>query len=201
MSNQISVVVCHTDERKYLWDVAREENLRLWSEMPLRVELIEVVVGEGESWAETRAKNDGGRRATSDVVVFTNCDIIVPPEVFEKAMGPPFYGFCTAARMDCKEDGGRIENRWAIGDFQMVTREVLEATGGYNEEMVGWGYNDYDFAIRCEDYIGAGKLKRVASSFVTHLWHPRLPDREARAQNSDNHSRGVKYRKINWMEV
>lgn len=57
--------------------------------------------------------------------------------------------------------------RTAPGDI-VVRREDYLAIGGFNSDLVGWGFEDYDFQIRLQ--LGLG-LERRTLGRVTHVSH------------------------------
>lgn len=94
------------------------------------------------------------------------------------------------------------ENRWAIGDFQAIRRDLFDKIGGFDERFTGWGYADYDLAIRCADIIGDESLMRlVTKRRVLHLYHERLPDMELSESCYKNRTLAGNYRQLNWSKV
>lgn len=65
-------------------------------------------------------------------------------------------------------EGGRIH---AFRRITMVTRKLFDEVGGYNEEFVGWGWEDSEFDWKISQKIG--KLPYIEDGTVYHFWHPR----------------------------
>jgi len=67
----------------------------------------------------------------------------------------------------------RVEHNQAKGAIIMQRRASFEATGGFNIDFVGWGYEDDEFEIRIRRYNQ--KLGRClgAHEVFYHLFHPR----------------------------
>lgn len=53
----------------------------------------------------------------------------------------------------------------------MVRREHFAAVGGYNSNLVGWGFEDYDLLVRLQLSLG---LRHMSCGRVHHLSHPRV---------------------------
>lgn len=60
----------------------------------------------------------------------------------------------------------------------MVSRELFERVGGFDEKFVGWGHEDSAFRYACETVTG-GPMLRVAMD-TYHLWHPESPEVDPR---------------------
>jgi GT2 family glycosyltransferase len=79
------------------------------------------------------------------------------------------------------ENGRRAVIQWSVRKdgirggpgLVMVRREHIVAVGGYNSNLLGWGFEDYDLQIRLQLSLG---LRHVSCGRVHHLSHPKAPD-------------------------
>lgn len=62
----------------------------------------------------------------------------------------------------------------AVGGCVIVSRDVFEAIGGYDERFKGWGYEDRAFVLALETLKAAGSDRLPGSLY--HLWHPAPED-------------------------
>lgn len=75
----------------------------------------------------------------------------------------------------------------------IVSRELWERTGGYDERFVGWGWEDVAFRVTCETLTHHEMLKMHGTLF--HLWHMRSDENRAREMTFvRNRTRGNRYR-------
>jgi len=63
----------------------------------------------------------------------------------------------------------RARLRGACSSANVVTRELWEAVGGFDEGFVGWGYEDIAFRVACETMSGEEMFKIPGVLF--HIWH------------------------------
>lgn len=130
---------------------------------------------------------------SDDVLVFNDADTICPPsqmfhaiELAEEAPGLVFaYSlYCRLTEHVTEEvlkvdhlivnddwmrlplDGLPILNSGSMGCVA-IRRACFEEVGGFDESYVGWGYEDLDFATRCN----ALWPNRRVTGPVFHLWH------------------------------
>lgn len=143
-----------------------------------------------EEWNECKCKNTAARYAQASVLLFTNCDIVIPrfvplaicerPKVLDGMLVQCY-------RRDEQPDGSWQDNFHALGDCQIVPKDLWQAAQGFDERMTGWGYLDYDFAERVRIAGGVPvQPPRKDKIFVRHHWHPRLTDEQYRAMNQRN---------------
>ena len=107
-----------------------------------------------------RARNAGARRASGDVLVFVDADVIVPPEFLiriHETMGDPA---CIGGGVETTWQARRLSVRlylgvwWllvrltgmVLGAAQFARRDAFEAVGGYDERT--WIGEDVDFVWR-----------------------------------------------------
>lgn len=69
-------------------------------------------------------------------------------------------------------------NEKIIGNSQCsMLRENFDKLGGYDEGYIGYGYEDYEFSLRCHNHYG----NAVILGTLWHMWH----ERESDWQNHD----------------
>jgi len=107
------------------------------------------------------------------ILVFNDADTVVPHEQIRKAVtlareAPGLvYAYDLYLRLD---RDGRIERELysppSMG-CAAISRECFEQVGGFDESYSGWGYEDVDFARRCQELW---PIRRVTGE-ARHLWH------------------------------
>ena len=179
----ISIICGISEPREYLWQ-------RCAAEMEIALAGLPVEFRAGyikdEPWNESKAKNAAANTTRAPILLFTNCDIVIPREVIESLLSIDLdlNWMAIAMRNDETAEGGWVENEHAIGDCQAVPRAVWAAAEGFDERQTGWGHIDYTFMQRCER--AGAKAVVLQGTRVLHRWHPRLTDDEYRAQNERN---------------
>jgi len=63
----------------------------------------------------------------------------------------------------------RARLRGACSSANVVTRGLWETVGGFDEEFVGWGYEDIAFRVACETMSEVEMFKIPGVLF--HIWH------------------------------
>ena len=63
----------------------------------------------------------------------------------------------------------RLTNHMMPSGALVLTHKTYEKIGGYDERLVGWGYEDSEFLKDAEKTVGYERLK----GNMIHLWHPR----------------------------
>lgn len=63
----------------------------------------------------------------------------------------------------------RARLRGSCSSANVVTRELWETVGGFDERFVGWGYEDIAFRVACETLSGVEMFKIPGVLF--HIWH------------------------------
>jgi len=66
------------------------------------------------------------------------------------------------------------EQDWNVSTAVIVTRELFDQVGGFDERFVGWGGEDEAFHAACLALAGVSRVDGPA----WHLWHPRSPWRD-----------------------
>ena len=112
-------------------------HLRRWSD-DIRVRVIE----EGQRRGVSAARNEGIRRATGDIVVILNADVLLPPD-FLKRLAPLYRG-----DVDLISVNSRVENLDCFpGRYVDAMHKVM-----YSAESVGWSEG---FSCRREAAVAA----------------------------------------------
>lgn len=132
-----------------------------------------------------------------DVAVIIDGDVVLDPRLVAAAVeravrsGGPVLGYSErdhltpggtreVLRLDpAKVDLSRAPRqwrRWVRGRLRnscsscfVVTRDLWEAVGGFDEAFVGWGYEDIAFRVATETMCGV-ELSKIPG-VLFHLWH------------------------------
>lgn len=132
-----------------------------------------------------------------DVAVVIDADVVLWPKMVEGALkqaeqtGGPVLAYTerdqltsqgtpqvlaqNPATVDLRA-APRLWRRWVRGRLRgscssanVVTRELWDRVGGFDERFVGWGYEDIAFRVACETLSGVEMTKIPGVLF--HLWH------------------------------
>ncbi len=101
------------------------------------------VENETEEFSRSRSHNIGGRCAESPLLAFVDADIRLHPEWLSVATQPfedEGVGIVTVDRCYSRRD--------RLGTC-IVSQSLFHKVRGYDEQFVGWGYEDNDFYRRC----------------------------------------------------
>jgi len=127
------------------------------------------------------ARNHGWRRATGEVVVFVDDDVVVEPDTVERLVAELRDRDCDAlgARIDPLEPGRLVadfmhaehlvshkvvdgEVRWLVTACVAVRRSVLDEVGGFDDHLRHAGGEDADLSLR----LRAGGYRLAVSDGV-----------------------------------
>lgn len=79
----------------------------------------------------------------------------------------------------------------------VVSRELWDLVGGFDELFCGWGYEDTAFQISCEALTGKPVIKLTSELF--HLWHVVSPETSPKNPTYQaNGKRVQRYREARW---
>lgn len=128
-------------------------------------------VESGES--QGQARNCGVENVVSPLVLFNDADSICPfDQILQacllamKSDGLVFAYDLYVRRNEAGRDSEIIHSSGSMACVA-ISRACFEQVGGFDESYVGWGYEDLDFAQRCN----ALWPNRRVSGPVYHLWH------------------------------
>jgi hypothetical protein len=150
---------------------------------------------DGPAARIARARNNGAKLATGDVLVFNDADSLVPAANVHRAVGMAEYapGLVFAWREYLRLERGLLRSYrdalgapagWSMMDSlscgcSAISRACFDEMGGFDETWER-GFEDYDFAQRCSELW---PLRRIDGP-LKHLWHPR-PDIEPEDSHAD----------------
>ena len=126
--------------------------------------------------------NYGIRRATTDVVVKGDIDIVYSAEVLQAVlstvtMATGFVGICANVQMPrfCRPRSWKQaeKRRTGMGACFALHRTSWSTLCGYNERIFGWGADDNDM------YQRAKVMFHVVVSDEHPLWHVNHPERKS----------------------
>jgi len=124
-----------------------------------------------------------------DVAVIIDADVINDPERtrrgVEEAVATGRMVLPFDVRHDLNQAGSRmVQAGWSgnwgklvhrtytdmVSSVVIVSRELWDRVGGFDETFVGWGFEDNAFAAACQTFSGQPPLKLPGE--LWHLWHP-----------------------------
>lgn len=145
-------------------------------------------------WDESRAKNIALDRVETDLVAFTNADMLIYPETIQmtlEVIGNPDHFILQGYRWEVPRDITRqilngndawrdrhiIQNlsvphagpKLAMGDWQVAYTKDVRSIGGYDERMKGYGGMDTDLHDRM--YALTGHDIHTREIPALHLYH------------------------------
>ncbi|MDF2613684.1 MAG: hypothetical protein K0S71_1470 [Clostridia bacterium] len=154
---------------------------------------VEICIGElanNKDFCKARALNMAARKATKNIFVIADGDILYDPAILESSVKHltkyPWILPVNKAMNLTKESTEKLlkENpKWPIplevssierrqvgaGLLNVVPRKHYETVGGFDERFIGWGGEDDAFSISMS--ILCGPPHRLGFT-VHHLWHP-----------------------------
>lgn len=156
------------------------------------------------------ARNAGTLTVETPFVVFNDADTIVAPQqirsaVWQASQSPGLvYAYDLYLRLTRESSEAMMRGEqphWPVPEREIlnapsmgcaaISLECFREVGGFDEQYVGWGYEDVDFANRCAE---RWPLRRVPGP-AFHLWHGErdpltdAPDDADAAQVEANQSR------------
>jgi len=149
------------------------------------------------TWGLMYAKLTGGKAAKGDVVAFIDCHCAPQPgwhrEILEKVSANPramVVPAITDIDLDTFDERAntqvnakcylslQADFKWfddesdyiptISGGLVAVGREWFNMTGGFDEDMRGWGIENLDQSLR--SWLCGGEILRAKSSRVAHMW-------------------------------
>lgn len=179
-------------ERDRLWKFARQWWERDHPDWPI-IEGAES--GEGP-FNRSAAINDAAAKAGAwDVAVIIDSDVICNPEAVRAGVRRAIAGGHIVVthneRIMLSKEGtrkilggyrgpwkerGMVDKTWpdSVSCCVVVPRAVWDATGGFDERFVGWGFEDTAFTLAAQHV--SGELLGIVHSECWHLHHAKQPD-------------------------
>jgi N-terminal domain of galactosyltransferase len=151
----------------------------------------EICIGkhEGHPFSKSKAVNDAARKATRDIYVIADTDIIYNPKIIKKsiklledhAIVVPVSSRKLLTESSTKDllkttpswplkgnyESGEMKN--TKGLLNVLHRRDFERVGGFDERFEGWGAEDSAFVDSV--HYTCGK-KAQLKYYAIHLWHP-----------------------------
>lgn len=197
------------DHRDMLWHHSRSVWAELFPDFPI-VEGHHDVGPFNRSAAINRAAALAGNW---QVAVIIDCDVLPSKEGVLDAIahavltGGPAAGH--TGRKNLNQRGTKLvmdgfKGSWerligsrhdkCISGAFVVTRELWDKLGGFDESFVGWGFEDTAFEAACETVSGRALYRAQAD--LWHLWHRTSPEHNTRLPNYiQNRNRRDRYLK------
>ncbi|WP_175384484.1 galactosyltransferase-related protein [Bacillus sp. FJAT-27225] len=152
----------------------------------------EICIGkhEGHPFSKSKAVNDAARKATRDVFVIADTDIIYDPKIIIKSIKLLDHHAIVVPVLRRKlltesstKDLLKTTPSWPLkGEYEAAKKEKVtngllnvlrrrdfEKVGGFDERFEGWGAEDGAF-VKSVRYT-CGKKAQLKYSAI-HLWHP-----------------------------
>lgn len=139
------------------------------------------------TFSVSSARNEIFRQSKDDVVVIADTDILPNNQALFNAIREarsggvhiPFDLYRALTKEDTKRyylegiDPDQLsveyESRETQAGIIVINRSCYELVGGFDEQFIGWGYEDNAFGCAVRTLIGP--IKRHKGT-VNHLWHP-----------------------------
>lgn len=187
--------------RDRIWNFVKPE---FWEEHFPKWEIFEGYDDEAPVFSMARARNNAARAAGDwDVAVIADADTIANPSAvfyavkFASESRKLWSAGDMRMRMDLRSserymagiptiprpEGDVHPKRNVIQDMVYgepssgvlaIGRPLWEATGGYMENLLGWGWEDLVFITQC-CVVGDG-MDWVRNEMIAHLYHDRTPE-------------------------
>jgi predicted glycosyltransferase involved in capsule biosynthesis len=153
----------------------------------------EICIGEckSETFSKSQAVNDAAEKATRDIFVIADADIIYDPSLISQSIKllenhAWVIPYRTVFNLDQETTNQllNVEPDWPIlptsytgkqrpqsgwGGINIVPRKHFERVAGFDERFFGWGGEDDAFAFSLNHLCGF--VERIDAT-IFHLWHP-----------------------------
>jgi hypothetical protein len=197
--------------RDRLWDFTRAQ-LEASADLPIFEGLDEGPAPMNRSAAINRAAADAG---DWKLAVVLDADTLIPASQLQQgiefARGGelvlPHDHFRSLSKNATREvlagdlDPAEAPVRWVKNETKSsclcVGRVLWEEVGGFDEDFVGWGYEDAAFFAACRALSGVARIPGP----VHHLWHPRSAEKDTQSpQYIANCERAGRYKEARGAE-
>lgn len=167
----------------------------------------------GKEINKSKAINLAAKKATKEVFVIADSDVIYDPEIIvksirllnEAAFVVPFTEVYNIERAGT-ERLLKTEPKWPIdvkfeectkesfypgfaGKLLVISKETFEKVGGFDERFIGWGGEDDAFSLAVQTLCG--KLVNITGELY-HLWHP-VSNYYTNPHGKENHALVTRY--------
>lgn len=191
--NQVSILLPYK-EQDGIRDAERKWLTRYYKKFMPDAELC---FGENsdENFNRSKAINAAAKKATRNIYVMSECDVVYDPNLIIEAIGLlkkaawiiPFNRVLNISQVKTEEIL-QLEPDWPLpskleghakdhypmtnlfaGKMNIFSREAFEKVGGFDERFIGWGREDDAFLIAMNTICGPfTRMKRT----IYHFWHP-----------------------------
>lgn len=185
---EISIIIPYQyngERREYLFQIIKKQ---YENDFPNT----EIIVSEDKikPFNKSIAINKGVERSNGDIIMIADADTIVPKnyllnsiQILDGFIFPfKFYHFLNEEETNkfLQTSKASDSNAWIIkndfgvrntGGVQIVTRELFEKLGKYDERFTGWGWEDLEFVWRVYDELGDVPILDYGHAY--HMWHER----------------------------
>jgi predicted glycosyltransferase involved in capsule biosynthesis len=167
----------------------------------------------GKELNKSKAVNLAAKKATKEVLVIADADVIYDPEIIVKSISllnkaacvVPFTEVYNIERT-ATERLLKTEPKWPIdvkfeestkksiypgfaGKLIVISKEIFEKVGGFDERFIGWGGEDDAFSLAVKTICG--KLVNIKGE-IYHLWHP-VSNYYSNPHGKENHALVTRY--------
>lgn len=132
---------------------------------------------EGLPWSRGAALNVGVRSVSTDFILTTDIDMCFDTDVLSAALDIyDDYSVLYCRPWWLPKSGNKTEARLGdfsqLGGFMFMSRDDFLKVGGFDERIMFWGREDYDFHERL--LMHQITIKWLAEDqYMYHVWHPK----------------------------
>lgn len=187
--NNLSIIVPYKPDSDYRvknWDWIKQRYNKLMPDA-------EICIGECdyEPYNKCFAINSAVKKATRDILLIIDADIIIDIQnisigMYLMKMHPFVYPYNGLVKLSknltdvvLEEKNYNLDNitldknceryKTPINSICLITKELFEKSGGFDERFVGWGFEDVAF-FKSASFINNGSY-RMQGPPIYHLYH------------------------------
>lgn len=189
---------------------------KYYSRVMPEAELCIGVINEN-NFNRSKAINLAVKEATKDILVIVDGDVIYDPVIIEKSISllneaafvVPFTEVYNIDEADTKRLL-KTEPKWPLdvnpeecakqtfypgfcGKIMVISKELFEKVGGFDERFIGWGGEDDAFSLSVQTLYGG--LVNIPGG-IYHFWHP-VSNYYTNPHGSENHALVTRYFHVN----